>query len=178
MVAFPKQFEPYFATVSGRHFHFLNPQPTEIDLYDIATALSNQCRFAGHMRRFYSVAEHSVRVSLACEPGIALWGLLHDASEAYICDIPSPVKGELASYRNMEGIIQRAIANRFCLSWPIPKGVFIADQILLVTEAQQLIGHDTSDWGIKYPALEEKIEPWTPEEARNRFMARFKELTA
>src|ERR1017187_10636100 len=76
-------------TFSGIHFWPLLPNPADIRIEDIAHALSNQCRFAGHAREFYSVAEHSVRVSQLCPPEDALWGLLHDASEAYLTDVPA-----------------------------------------------------------------------------------------
>jgi hypothetical protein len=68
-------------TFSDVRFWPLLPNPDDIRIEDIAHALSNQCRFAGHAREFYSVAEHCVRVSQLCRPEEALWGLLHDASE-------------------------------------------------------------------------------------------------
>src|SRR6266496_3875421 len=77
---------------SGKWFNVFNPKPEDVDIRDIAHALSNQCRFTGHTKEFYSVAQHSVLVSTFCAPEDAAWGLLHDASEAYLSDIASPVK--------------------------------------------------------------------------------------
>ena len=79
-------------TYTGKEFYPLDPNPADIDIKDIAHALSNCCRFAGHIKSFYSVAQHSVIVSELCEPENALAGLLHDASEAYLSDIARPVK--------------------------------------------------------------------------------------
>lgn len=91
-------------TASGREVNLLDPQPSSIYLGDIAHALSNQCRFNGHVRRFYSVAEHSVLVSRLIEHHfphdvqLQLAGLMHDAAEAYIGDMISPVKFALQEF--------------------------------------------------------------------------------
>ena len=82
----------WIQTMSGVIFYPLDPRPEEIRIEDIAHALSHQCRFAGHCREFYSVAEHSVRVSRELPQEFMLWGLLHDASEAYLVDLPRPIK--------------------------------------------------------------------------------------
>src|SRR5271165_7548492 len=82
----------WIQTYTGRVMYPLDPRPEEINIIDIAHALSNLCRFTGHVRTFYSVAEHSVRVSQHCDPKDALWGLLHDASEAYLADMSRPMK--------------------------------------------------------------------------------------
>src|ERR1019366_9954250 len=78
-------------TYSGVRFKPLDPDPA-VGISDIAHALANQCRFGGHSSAFYSVAQHSVRVSEICAAEDALWGLLHDASEAYLVDVPAPLK--------------------------------------------------------------------------------------
>ena len=88
---------PYIQTVSGRRVNPLDPSPDDIDVHDIAVALSNQCRFGGHTRRYYSVAQHACIVSdqmleRGADAQDALWGLLHDASEAYLVDLPHPLK--------------------------------------------------------------------------------------
>src|ERR1700693_5499467 len=91
------------------------PNPADIRIEDIAHALSNQCRFGGHAREFYSVTEHCVRVSQHCRPEDALWGLLHDASEAYLSDVPAPLKvlPAFKAYRAAERSLQWTIAARF-----------------------------------------------------------------
>src|ERR1019366_6268112 len=78
-------------TYTGILFDFEEPEASPIRIEDIAHALSLLCRFAGHCKEFYSVAEHSVRVSYACPEEHALWGLMHDASEAYCVDVPRPL---------------------------------------------------------------------------------------
>jgi hypothetical protein len=117
-------------TFSGMRFWPLIPNPADIRIEDIAHALSNQCRFAGHSREFYSVAEHSVRVSQHCRPEDALWGLLHDASEAYLSDVPAPLKELPAfeAYRAAERSLQGTIAVRFGLSTEQPRSVTEADR--------------------------------------------------
>src|ERR1039457_118422 len=85
-------FDGFIGTFSGLRFWPLDPNPEKILIDDIAHALAHQCRFGGHASRFYSVAEHSVHVSRLCPPEDALWGLLHDASEAYLVDLPRPLK--------------------------------------------------------------------------------------
>src|SRR5579885_2784587 len=82
----------WIQTYCGVAFYPLDPRPEEILIEDIAHALSMLCRFTGHVKRFYSVAQHCVYVSHRCDPKDALWGLLHDAAEAYLNDISRPVK--------------------------------------------------------------------------------------
>ena len=107
----------FIGTFSGLRFWPLDPNPEKILIADIAHALAHQCRFGGHASKFYSVAEHSVHVSQLCLPEDALWGLLHDASEAYLVDLPRPLKllPEFAPYREAERRLQRAVALRFGL---------------------------------------------------------------
>jgi hypothetical protein len=129
-------------TFSGIRFWPLIPNPADIRIEDIAHALSNQCRFAGHASKFYSVAEHSVHVSKLSAPEDALWGLLHDASEAYLVDLPRPLKllPEFAPYREAEHRLQRAVAARFGLPPDQPASVTEADDTMLWIEAHSLLG--------------------------------------
>jgi hypothetical protein len=112
---------PYIQTISGGNP--FDPDPGEIEIEDIALALSHQCRFGGHCRVFYSVAQHSCLVSdLVIERGgnlAALWALLHDASEAYLVDLPHPLKhrSELGKlYAAAEDRLQAAVCERFGLA--------------------------------------------------------------
>src|ERR1035437_8189217 len=128
-------------TFSGIRFWPMLPNPADIRIEDIAHALSNQCRFGGHAREFYSVAEHSVRVSQHCPPEDALWGLLHDASEAYLCDVPAPLKELPAfeAYRAAERSLQGTIATRFGLAPEQPESVGDADRTILRVEIRDLL---------------------------------------
>lgn len=127
-------------TSTGKWFDVLNPDPLQIDLQDIAGALSKLCRFGGHCRQFYSVAEHSIlvaelmRQSNVNDLTLVRWALLHDASEAYVVDIPRPAKRYLSEYIKIEDAIQRAIAERFNLPWPIPQEIHEVDNSILSLE--------------------------------------------
>src|SRR4051812_23383484 len=102
--------EPYIETVSGKKIYFNEPTEDMFDIKDIAHALSMNCRYTGHCSRFYSVAEHSVHVSnLLKGTSLELAGLLHDASEAYITDIASPIKQFLPDYLMMEDKLMAVI---------------------------------------------------------------------
>ncbi len=166
----------WIQTHSGRQFWPLQPSPEHFDIQDIAHSLSLLCRFNGHCRAFYSVAEHSLRVSRACPPEHALWGLLHDLAEAYFGDIPTPVKEQFPDIEAMERRLLAAAALRFDLPWPMPVAVEHADAVLLVTEARDLMGDPPADWGLSATPLEETIHPLTPLEAKAAFLAHFEML--
>ena len=144
----------WIQTYTGRQFWPLDPRAEDIDALDIAHALSNLCRFGGHCTQFYSVAQHSVLVSQVCErmapevPGAVLWGLLHDASEAYLADVPRPVKPFLAGYVELEKRVLETVANRFDLPWPIPEVVKRVDNAILVDEMEQLMAPPPADWSL------------------------------
>ena len=170
--------EPWIQTYSGRRFNPTNPNPEGIVIQDIAHSLSMQCRFSGHSKKFYSVGQHSVLVSHICNQEDALWGLMHDASEAYLVDIPRPLKrsGKFEAYRDMENVMMKAICKRFGLPEKEPPSVKIADTILLATEARDLMIPLRSDWVQPVEPLPFKIESWSPQEAKNQFMKRFFQL--
>lgn len=147
----------WIQTFSGKPFWPFDPRPDEIDLEDIAHALSNLCRFSGHVRTFYSVAEHSVWVSSLVDPEYAKWGLLHDATEAYLVDLPRPLKrhglmGRL--YRETEDRLMEVIAARFDLPWPMPAEVKKADSVMLATERKWLMAPCPLPWN-----EDEAVEP-------------------
>jgi uncharacterized protein len=174
----------YFRTYTGRHVHPLSPSPDEIAIVDVAHSLSQMCRFLGHTEGFYSVAQHSVLVSEHVPQDDALWGLLHDASEAYLCDLPSPIKRdpEMHIYRIAEDRLMRAICERYGLRPEMPHSVKVADKVLLATEFRDVTTMDDPDWirnecGVE-PLDRYHIAPWPPIVAECRFMARFEELTA
>jgi hypothetical protein len=177
----------WIQTASGVCFYPLDPRPEDIRVQDIAHALSNQCRFSGHTRRFYSVAEHSVAVSELCDPADALWGLLHDASEAYLVDVPRPVKRlpELAAYRAAEALVMASVCQRFGLPIEMPASVERADKAMLWAEANKLMRFSVaelhSDWHKWREFMDERAEGHVggmyPGTARAAFIERFKELT-
>lgn len=174
-----KPEEAWIQTHSGRRFNPLKPNPDAIVIQDIAHALSMQCRFSGHCREFYSVGQHSVLVSYLCNEEDKLWGLLHDASETYLVDIPRPLKRNdaFAPYREAEAVMQEAICRRFGLTFAEPPSVKKADVALLATEARDLMSPLHPDWKHMVDPLPFKIEPWGPHRAKDMFMKRFFELT-
>ena len=170
---------------SGGTFDILNPRPEDVRIEDIAHALSNQCRFTGHTRSFYSVAQHSVLASLHVGPSSdSLWSLLHDSSEAYTGDLNRPMKHspEMSRFRTAEKAIMGAICAYFGLDPKEPASVKAIDRRLVVTEARDLLpGGPTSKrgWDIfnDVVPLPFTIKPWGPVVAERKFLERFEELT-
>ncbi len=169
----------WIVTHSGIRFDPLHPDSAMVYIDDIAHALGNLCRFCGHVRSFYSIAQHSVLVSRNVPPELALWGLLHDGSEAYIADMASPVKRHLADYRRAERGLEAAVAKRFCLELPEPVLVKGADVRALVTEIRDLMPACAADWGAAFGVapFAERIEPLGPRDAKEEFLRRYYEIT-
>lgn len=174
---------PTIQLQSGAYFDFREPRFWQITIEDIAHALSNICRFTGHVREFYSVAQHSVLVSNIVPAKHALAGLLHDATEAYIGDMSSPLKTLNPAYKEIEHRIWAQIAMRFKLPWTLPAAIKEADNIALVTERRDLmpnsVKHDPTAWAwtVDIPLLDYRIHPVSPSEAKAQFLKRFKEIT-
>lgn len=172
----------YITTFTGRRFWPLDPRVEDIDIRDIAHALSMQCRFGGHTTELYSVAQHSIWVSNQVKSKERLWGLLHDAAEAYLVDLPSPIKRqpELAPYRDAEAAIMRAVCDAFGLPHEQPASVTEADHRMLVTEARDLTNwsKDTfADWtqlGEPYPF---NVWPLHHSVAESMFLRAFENAT-
>ena len=98
-----------------------NIKQNDISILDIAHSLSQQCRYTGHTKKFYSVAEHSLIVSDYLPHPFKLWGLMHDAAEAYMCDLASPIKHSLPKFKAMENKIMDVIAIKYGLApYPMP----------------------------------------------------------
>lgn len=164
-------------TFTGRKFFPLNPDPNQISILDIAHSLGMKCRFSGHSKEFYSVGQHSVLVSRVVPPDDALWGLLHDASEAYLPDVCRPIKPMLIGFNEVEERVLGAVARRFGLPEYIPATVKAADRVLLMTEARDLMGPPPEPWELRDDPLPERIIPVGPKAAKEMFLARFRELT-
>lgn len=156
----------WFQTYTGREVYPLDMRAEDIDIRDIAHSLSLTCRFNGHSCVFWSVADHSLQVCaylnaqrLAANEKLGpqqtyrlAWGLLHDASEAYLGDIVRPVKRSLP-LAHVEDAIHRAISERFFLPWPMPEAVRHADEVLLATEARDFMATPPRSWGLR-------AQPW------------------
>lgn len=164
---------------SGRKFFPLYPKIEDIDIEDIAHSLSNQCRFSGHVKTFYSVAQHSLLVSYVVGAEYALWGLLHDASETYLIDMPKPIKRlkELDIFVQIENNIQRVICEKFGLNPSEPSVVKQMDTKMLATEARDLMSPLHPDWIQPCDPFPFTIEPLNPSDVKKLFLARYRELT-
>lgn len=174
----------WMQTFKGKRFDPFDPNPALIDIEDIAHSLSSICRYGGHSNRFYSVAEHSVLVAeylLAtwCDRKLALAGLLHDAAEAYMGDIPRPIKyrPEFAFYREAEARLDAMIFERFGLAEFIGDAqVKFADDSILADEAEEFMGNPGKAWGLTQPPLGIRFSYLMPNVYWERaFLSRFRE---
>lgn len=166
-------------TRSGHLFSFLAPEKCVISIEDIAHALANECRFGGHVHHFYSVAQHSLLVSQIVPPEDALAALLHDAPEAYVKEIPKPLKRLLPDYMAVERRVEAEVFARFGLPATLPPSVKYADLVLLATEKRDLLSSPASlvD-AVGVEPLATRIFPMSPALAERMFLQRYRELTS
>lgn len=161
---------------SGNFFNFLTPDESIITIDDIANGLANECRFNGQTSEFYSVAQHSVMVSMLVPTQHALAGLLHDCAEAVMKDMPKPLKRLLPDYQALELIVETAILAKFGFSLPLDPSIKAADLVMLATEKRDLMApHDHVEWPGVYP-LDDVIVPLSPGAAKHAFLARYEQL--
>lgn len=169
---------PYITTYSGQKFY---PDTCEIDhipIADIAHALSQNCRYNGHLEGFYSVAEHSIIVSHLCHPQQALWGLLHDVTEAFVPDIPRPLKPFIAGFDDFEAKIMEQVCKRWHLAKEMPESVAYIDKHIVGEEAAHMF-REPPDWIRFYdriPRAARMFRNWGPAAAEHRFLERYSEL--
>ncbi len=191
----------WMQTYTGKQFYPLSARVEDIDLIDIAHSLSLQCRYNGHVRKFYSVAEHCILMSqyiydttvdeltpigeaAGVPVELALWALLHDAPEAYIGDMVRPLKIHMLDFCAVDNTIMRVIANKFSLSTglltgsdPIPSIVKGVDTRILLDERAELLGPTPAVWNVGYrTGLGVKIMGYDPREAEARYLDQFEFL--
>jgi len=168
----------WMQTYTGKAFWPFDPRPDEVCIEDIAHALSLLCRYGGHCKHFYSVAQHSIYVSDLCLNRNKLWGLLHDATEAYLVDLPRPIKWHLPEYRAIEERLQIVIAEKFDLCLTMPIEVKRIDNAILACERDQIMAKPPYDWQVDIAfKVEVSINQWSPEHAEREFIKTFRKLT-
>lgn len=214
----------WIQTFTGKKVFPFAMTPDQVCIEDIAHALALKCRFTGHCKRFYSIAEHSVRVSWLVRPEVQLAALLHDAAEAYLPDFARPLKGKayfklnkepqasavdkhyfrsestddgehtfkvnlhntdrfafvctgVYSAKSVEASILGVIWSALSVGSFSSASIMFADDILLATEARDLMGPPPEPWALDVPVLPETIEPWTAEKAEQEFLRVYRGLT-
>lgn len=176
----------WIQTYTGRQFWPLDPRPEDVCINDIAHALGNICRYGGHCKEFYSVAQHSIYVSFYVPPAFALFGLLHDASEAYLLDFPTPIKDCLLEYSQYEAKVLKAVFECFDIfkdfkdmTEEIVTNIKFIDNAIKVDETLQLMKEPPEKWDSLNnvdPLGIGKIECLSPKRAKYKFLDRFQYL--
>ncbi len=169
---------PAIELAGGGFFDLLNPESSDFGIEDVAHGLAHLCRFTGHTRTFYSVAQHSVMVSFLVPRPLALAGLLHDAHEAFVGDMATPLKNLLPGYREIERRAERAVRMRLGLPATLPPEIKRADLVMLATERRDLMINTGMHWAILdgVAPLGGELSPVSPRLAKERFLRRYHEL--
>jgi len=153
-------------TNSGLYINVFKPTSEMICVEDIAHALASMPRFGGHLNKHYSVAQHSVR---CCEAALSLEdkkaALMHDASEAYMLDVPTPIKAKLPRYKRYEARLMDFISKHFGFEFPLSESVHTIDRYMLLFEWEVLVVNERDDF-----------ECWDHSTAKAKFMEKFNEL--
>lgn len=160
----------WIQTFTGKQFFPLDPKPDDICVEDIAHALSNTCRFNGHVRQFYSVAEHSVFVALCTPIKHRVAALFHDASEAYLCDLPRPIKHQVIGYAEAEQRVMECIARKFVFELPLHATIKENDNRILMDERETFMPVTDHDWELDFDPLGVQLRGWTPRDAEAAFL--------
>jgi 5'-deoxynucleotidase YfbR-like HD superfamily hydrolase len=173
----------WITTYTGKQFSYTNLSPDNVDIEDIAHALSHISRFCGHLNHHYSVAQHCVILSEMVKKGYELEALLHDATEAYLSDIPSPAKILLPDFNALEDKIwKEAISVKFNLANYISQEVHDKDKILLLFEMFSFFDQDKRpDWVMETAEsmdldIPEDIIPLSAQDAKQLFLEKFSTL--
>lgn len=139
---------PWIQTRSGKAFTPTAPRLEDLDIGDIAWSLAHQPRFKGHTKKPYTVAEHCVRMSYMVSEEAALWALLHDAAEAYIGDIPAPLKHLAPGLEECENKIMELVEHKWCPTLSVVQAheVKVCDKWIVHEEAKVLMGPRPRPW--------------------------------
>lgn len=173
----------WMQTYTNRKFYPMDPRAEDVDPFDIARGISMQCRYNGHVEKFYSVAEHCVLIAdYLWDNGApveeVIWGLLHDATEAYVGDMIRPLKRHMPDFSSAEDCVMEAILLRFNqMVSPMPQSVRDADNGILLDELAALKGRPPGEWethGVQ--ALGITIEAWSQKRAEDEYLKRLEAL--
>lgn len=172
---------PTIQTVSGRVINFATPGVNDYDITDIAHGLSNVCRYGGQCLFFYSVAQHSVLVSRLVPREHAMEALMHDGTEAYMCDVPTPLKLLLDEYRRIERELDAGIRWQHSLPIRMTHEVHAADGMALAIEKPQLTVKTDMSWTSMPEVADElrakhRIQLMYPPDAKALWLERYAEL--
>ena len=174
--------DQWIGLLSGAQFNYNRPEDSGVTLDDLASALSNICRFSGHLPQFYSVAQHLVNTSRLVPREFAFDALMHDTAEAFTNDLPTPLKWAVPIFKDLEVSIESAMAKKFGFNYPYHPCVKEADTNMLILEKEYVKG-DKSVWphyeNIKVDHLVDLVDlkPWQPCRAKREFLERFEELS-
>lgn len=163
---------------SGKFYSYTNPADNEFTIEDVALSLSHICRYGGQVGKFYSVAQHAYYVSYAVEDKrYELDALCHDNVEAFMVDVPTPLKMLLPDYKALEAVHEAEMFSRFGLQYPMHDSVHKADQAVFVAEVRDIKpANEHWDRYAHITPYDGQITPWTSEKARRMFLLRFYEL--
>lgn len=174
--------DQWIGLLSGAQFNYNKPEESDVTLDDLASALSNICRFSGHLPCFYSVAQHLVNTSRLVPVELAFDALMHDTAEAFTNDLPTPLKWSLPIFKELETKIESAMSKKFGFNYPYDPAVKTADTQMLVLE-KRFVKMDERVWpmyeGIEVDHLRHLVDlkPWQPCRAKREFLERYEELT-
>jgi 5'-deoxynucleotidase YfbR-like HD superfamily hydrolase len=182
----PKIGDQWISLLSGGKFNYNKPEESDVTLDDIASALSNVCRFSGHLPRFYSVAQHLVNASRIVSRENAFTALMHDTAEAFTNDLPTPLKWALPIFKELEIKIEDAMSKKFGFQFPYPDEIKEADTVMLMLE-KYYVKECNDHWPMYEKYSKAVVEPyrllvdldsWQPRRAKREFLERYEELTS
>lgn len=154
-------------TYTGLYVDVINPKPEMFCIEDIAHSLSHQCRFGGHVKEFFSVAQHSYNVSKLVPAKHRLAALMHDAAEAYMLDMPKPIKDQLTNYKAIENRLMYVLSEKFGFEFPLSNDIKKADSLALENEFEHFMMGEKSD-----------MTAMLPQVAKSFFLKKYHELTS
>lgn len=168
----------FIETYSGKRIDFFDPKPDQIDIEDIAIGLCRLPRFAGQTSQFYSVAQHSLNVARILPDKHKLQGLMHDAAEAFIGDLPTPFKRNIPAFGELESRIWGAICAKYNIEPVLHPLVKVADATMLVSE-RDVMKPAMSDWGPYEDNLRVDVtwQGWHMDAIKSTFLTQFTRLS-